>query len=254
MTTVANASGDGLSLQARSSIQTYARVAGLLFLITFAAGGFGEGYAPAQLIVANDAAATVANLKANDVMYRLSFATYLVEALCDITIALIFYVLLKPVSRGLALLSAFFGVLSTALYAACEIFYFGLPQLLLRGSDYLNTFTPGQINTLTLLSLKLFNYGAGLFLVFYGTGWIIRGWLMIRSGYLPKFLGLLMIVGGLGFVASTLTQVLAPQYQTQWMLLAMMPGGVLLALWLLTRGVNVAKWGAKAAAAVGAVI
>jgi Domain of unknown function (DUF4386) len=253
MNTDAN-NGTAARAQARKAIQTYARVAGVLFLITFAAGRFGEGYAPGQLIVANDAAATVANLKANDLMYRLSFAAYLVEALCDIALALIFYVLLKPVSRGLALLSAFFGVLSTALYAACEIFYFGLPQLLLRGDDYLKTFTPEQINTLTLLSLKLFNYGAGLFLVFYGTGWIIRGWLMIRSGYLPKLLGLLMILGGLGFVAGTVTQVLAPQYQTPYMLLALMPGIVLLALWLLVRGVNVAKWEAKATAAAGTII
>lgn len=245
MTTVPHASGNGHSDPTKSAIQNYARLAGLLFLITFAAGGFGEGYVPAQLIVGNDAAATVANLKAHDFLYRLSFAAYLVEALCDIAIALIFYVLLKRVSQGAALLAAFFGILSTALYAACEIFYFGLPQLLLRGADYLKSFTPEQINTLTLLSLKLFNYGAGLFLVFYGTGWIIRGWLIIRSGYLPKILGILMIVGGAGFVANTATQVLAPQYQTPWTLFAMMPGGVLLALWLLIRGVDVDKWAAK---------
>lgn len=247
-------SPNGRSAEARIAVQTYARVAGLLFVISIAAGGFGEGYAPAQLIVGNDAAATVANLKANDLMYRLSFAAYLVEALCDIAIAVIFYVLLKPVSRGLALVAAFLGLLSTAIYAVCEVFYFGLPQLLLRDAEYLKTFSPEQINTLTLLSLKLFNYGAGLFLVLYGTGWIIRGWLMIRSGYLPKVLGLLMIVGGLSFAASTITQVLAPQYTTPYMLFAMAPGGVLLGLWLLIRGVNVAKWEAKATAAAGAII
>jgi len=234
-----------------ANVQAWSRVAGLLFVLTFVAGGFGEGYAPATLIAGHDAAATVANLKAHDLMYRLSFAAYLVEALCDVAIAVIFYLLLRPVSRGLALLSAFFGLLSTALYAACEIFYFALPQLLLRGSDYWKAFSPEQIDTLTLLSLKLFNYGAGLFLVFYGTGWIIRGWLMVRSGYLPKLLGLLMVVGGLGFVASTATQVLAPQYPSQLMPLLLMPGGVLLALWLLVRGVNVPEWEAKAAAAAG---
>lgn len=230
------------------AIQTYARIAGLLFVLSIVAGGFGEGYVPIQLIAANDAATTVANLKANDLLYRLSFATYLIEALCDVGIAVIFYILLKPVSRGLAMFTVFIGLLSTALYAVCEIFYFGLPQLLLRDSEYLKSFTPEQINTLILLSIKLFNYGAGMFLVFYGTGWIIRGWLMILSGYLPKVLGLLMIVGGLGFVASTLTQVLAPQLNTPYMLFAMAPGGILLGLWLLIRGVNVAKWQAKVAA------
>jgi hypothetical protein len=233
---------DGERAASGRAIQAYARTAGLLFLITIAAGGFGEGYAPTLLMVANDAAATVANLKANELLYRLSFAAYLIEALCDVGIAVIFYILLRPVNRGLAMFTVFIGLLSTATYAACELFYFGLPQLLLRDAEYLKTFTPEQINTLVLLSFKLFHYGSGLFLVFYGTGWIVRGWLMIRSGYFPKVLGLLMIVGGLGFVASTLTQVLAPEYRTTYMLLGMAVGGILLGLWLLIRGVNVAKW------------
>lgn len=229
-------------------MKAYARVAGLLFFISFIAGGFGEGYAPSQLIVANDAAATVANLQAHDTLFRLSFAAYLAEALADIGLALIFYLLLKPVSHGMALMAAFFGVLSTALYAACEIFYFALPKLLLSGAPYLNTFTSAQLDTLVLLSLRLFANGAGLFLIFYGTAWTIRGGLMIRSGYFPKLLGLLMIVGGLGFVARTLTFVLIPQYSSPFMLMLLMPGGVLLGLWLLVRGVDADKWQMKLAA------
>jgi hypothetical protein len=230
------------------AVQAYARTAGFLFLLTIAAGGFGEGYAPGVLIDANDAAATVANLKANEFLYRLSFAAYLIEALCDVGIAVIFYILLRPVNRGLAMFTVFIGLLSTATYAACQIFYFGLPQVLLRNPDLLASFTPEQINALVLLSLKLFNYGAGLFLVFYGTGWIVRGSLMILSGYFPKLLGLLMIVGGLGFVANTLLRVLAPEYLTNYLLFAMAPGGILLALWLLIRGINVEKYQARVAA------
>jgi len=230
-------------------VQTYARTAGVLFLVSIIAGGFGEGYAPSVLIHGNDAAATVAALREQDTLFRLSFAAYLVEAICDIAIALIFYILLRPVSRGLALLAAFFGIISTVTYACCELFYFGLPHLLLSDAEYLRTFTSEQIATLTLLSLKLFSYGAGLFLVFYGISWIIRGWLMIRSGYLPSLLGVLMIIGGLGFAARTFTGVLAPQYASSIMLFLMAPGGVLLSLWLLVRGVNQAKWDAKVASA-----
>src|SRR6185295_12363796 len=124
-----------------NSVQTYARTAGVLFLVSIIAGGFGEGYAPNVLIHGNDAAATVAALKAQEPLFRLSFAAYLVEAICDIAIALIFYILLRPVSRGLALLAAFFGILSTATYAFCELFYFALPHLLLSDADYLRTFT-----------------------------------------------------------------------------------------------------------------
>jgi hypothetical protein len=239
-----NASDDGQG--AGGAAQTYARLAGVLLLVSIVAGGFGEGYAP-SLLIHDDAAATVAALRAQEPLFRLSFAAYLVEAACDITIALIFYILLSPVSRGLALLAAFFGILSTATYAFCELFYFAAPHLLVSGADYLSAFTPEQIAALTLLSMKFFSYGAGLFLVFYGLGWIIRGWLMIRSSYLPSWLGVLMILGGLGFAARTLTGVLAPQYASPIMLFLMAPGGVLLGLWLMAFGVNQAKWDARVA-------
>ena len=124
-------------------------------------------------------------------------------------------------------------------------FLFRLAETAPKRRPYLKTFTSAQLDTLVLLSLKLFGYGAGLFLIFYGTGWIVRGWLMILSGYFPKLLGLLMIVGGLGFVARTLTIVLAPQYSSNVMLMLLIPGGGLLGLWLLVRGVDPDKWRAK---------
>ena len=97
--------------------QTYARAAGILFLVTLFAGFFGESYVPSHFIVSGDAAATARNLTASPGLFRLGFAAYLIEATCDICLALVFYALLKPVQKDLALLAAFFGILSTALYA-----------------------------------------------------------------------------------------------------------------------------------------
>ena len=91
------------------AVPTYARLAGVLFLLTIAAGGFGEFYVPSQLVVPADATATANNIVASESLFRLGFASYLVEAMCDIALALIFYVLLKPVRRDLALLAAFLG-------------------------------------------------------------------------------------------------------------------------------------------------
>lgn len=71
------------------NVQRYARIAGVLFLISLVAGGFGEAYAPSKLIVSNDAAATVANLANFDFLYRLGFAAFLIESLCDISLVLI---------------------------------------------------------------------------------------------------------------------------------------------------------------------
>jgi hypothetical protein len=110
------------------------------------------------------------------------------------------YVLLKPVSKELSLLAAFFGLMGTALFAVAELFYIAV-LVILGSAEYLKTFSSDQLNTLALLSLKLFGYGAAAFTVYYGVAWTVRGYLIFRSDYLPGFLGVLMAIGGLGFVA-----------------------------------------------------
>ena len=99
------------------NVRRYAKAAGVLILISIVAGGFGEAYIPSRLIVGDDAAATVLNIKSFDFTYRLGFAAFLIESFADITLALLFYALLKPVSRELSLLAAFFGLMGTALFA-----------------------------------------------------------------------------------------------------------------------------------------
>jgi len=188
------------------SVQRYARVAGVLLVLTIFAGGFGEVYVPSKIIVSADAAATAKNIRDFNALFRLGFAAYLVEAVCDIALALLFYALLRPVHKYLALLAAFFGLVSTALFAVAEFFYFSAP-LVLKGSDYLKTFSPEQLNTLALLSLKMYAYGSGIFMVFYGMATILRGYLIFRSGYLPKFLGVLLMLGGLAFIVKNYTLV-----------------------------------------------
>ena len=244
MKTVPNANDDSRPTQARAAVQTYAAIAGVLLLVSFVAGGFGEAYVPSKLIVSADATATAENIRASVPLFRLGFAGYLVEAVCDIALTLIFYVLLRPVSKDLALLAVFFGLVGTAIFGGAELFYFAA-SLVLGGAGYLKSFSPDQLNTLALLFLKLYGYGGGLFTVFYGVSWIIRGYLIFRSGYLPKLLGVLLTIGGLGFVARNFALVLAPAYPSGKLLLLLLPGALLLAVWLLIRGVNVAKWEAK---------
>jgi len=230
-----------------ASVQTYARIAGVLFLLSIVAGAFGELYVPSRIIVSSDAAATAKNINALGWLFRLGFAVYLVEAVCDIALTLIFYVLLRPVRRDLALLAAFFGLVSTALFGVAELFYFAA-SLILGGANYLKTFSPDQLNTLALLSLKLYGYGGGIFMVFYGVAAVLRGYLIYRSGYLPRVLGMLLVLAGLGFVAKNFALVLAPAYASDGLLLPMFLAGVSLTVWLLVRGVDVTKWEAKAPA------
>jgi hypothetical protein len=222
------------------NVQKYARIAGLLFLVSMVAGGFGEAYVPSKLIVSGDAAATVANLRNFDLLYRLGFAAFLIESLCDTALALILYVLLKPVSKELSLLAAFFGLMATATFAFAELFYFA-PVVIMRGAG-LQSFSPDQLNSLSLLSLKFYGFAGMIVTAYYGIAWIVRAYLMFRSGYLPKFLGVLMAIGGVGFFVRNFLLILAPAYASDVLLMLMFPGGLIMAVWLLWKGVDVAKW------------
>ena len=225
----------------RAPVQTYARIAGALFLITIVAGGFGEFYVPSTLIVSADATATANNIRASEWLFRLGFAGYLVEALCDIGLTLILYVLLRRVHEELALLAAFFRLVSTAVFAAAELFYFAA-TFILGGAAYLKTFSPDQLNALALLSLKLYGYGGGIFMVFYGIPSILLGYLMFRSGYFPRVLGALMALGGLGFVVRNFLLVLAPAWASSLLLLPMTLAVLPMTVWLLVKGIDVRKW------------
>jgi hypothetical protein len=232
-------------MSSSTPVQRYARFAGVLLLISFVAGGFGEFYVPSKLIVSADAAATANNLAASDLLFRLGFASYLVEGLCDVALTLVLYVLLRPVHRNLALLAVFFRLMGTATFAVSELFYFAA-SLILGGDHYLTTFSHDQIDALALLSLNIYGYGGEIFTVFYGTASILLGYLIFRSGYLPRVLGGLLALGGLGFVIMNFALILAPAFASFVLLLPEVLASLLLALWLLVRGVDVPRWKGKA--------
>jgi hypothetical protein len=182
---------------------------------------------------------------ASNSFFRLGFATYLIEAVCDVALALLFYFLLKPVQRHVALLAAFFGLVSTALYAVAELFYF-FPTVIYRSSAVLKSYSPQQLNELALLSFKLFATGGEIFMVFYGIATFLRGFLIFRSTYLPRFLGVLVMLAGVGFMAKNFVLVLAPSYASDFFLLPMFVAGIALTGWFLIKGIDVEKWRERA--------
>ena len=223
-----------------TSVTTYSRAVGIFLILTMLGGWFGEMYVP-SVIMTGDAATTAAQLRLNDDLFRLGFAAYLVEAFSDVVLAWLFYVLLKPVHRDLALLSALLGIVSMSLFAVTQMFYFSAPMFV-GESKYLTAFSPAQREALASMFLSLYAGLSGLFMLFYGTAWIIRGFLTFASGYLPRFLGVLMVVAGLGFVAKNVTKVLAPAYSSDLLLAPMFLNVVAVAIWMLLKGVDRDKW------------
>jgi hypothetical protein len=223
----------------QTSLKTYSRAVGIFLILSIFGGWFGEMYVPSQMMT-GDTATTAAQLRVNEGLFRLGFAAYLVEAFSDVVLAWLFYVLLKPVHRDLALLSAFFGLVSMSLFAVTKMFYFAAPMLL--KARYLTAFSPAQVESLASQFLALYAGLSGLFMLFYGTGWILRGYLTFRSTYLPRVLGVLMVAAGLGFVAKNITKVLAPAFSWDALLAPMFLNAVALAIWMLAKGVDRDRW------------
>src|SRR5919197_6522303 len=117
-------------------------------------GGLGEAYIPGRIIVRGDAAATAANIVTQPVVFRMGFATYLVEGICDVALCVIFYILLRPVSRNLALMSAFFGIASMITFASAESSYYAA-SLVVRDTAGMGAFTAEQRNAMALLALRI---------------------------------------------------------------------------------------------------
>jgi hypothetical protein len=223
--------------------QQYARWIGVLYAITIVAGGWGESHVPDTLLIANDLAGTAHRVASSVGLFRSSFAAYLIEAACDITLNVLLYALLRPESRNLALLAMCFGLMGTTVFAAGELLYFAaaLPAV---DADVARVVSPDAKAALTYLCLTIYGYGFGIFAMFYGTASAVRGYLILRSGYLPRALGAILIFGGVSFIAKNFLVVLAPQYDLPYVIFPMFLAMASLMLWLLIKGIDRARWDA----------
>lgn len=221
-------------------LQRYARLAGVAMLLSIIFGFLGEMILPNRLIVAGDAAATAANITGNPMLFRVTFASYLVEGICDIALCVFWYILLKPVDRNLALLSAFMGIVSMVTFAIAQASFFS-SSVILRDSAGMTAFGVEQRQAMAMLAIRIAGMIAYLFICFYGIASMIRGYLIARSGYLPRLLGVLLVIAGAGFFLRGITYILVPRYSSVVMLLPMMVAGIPLMAWLLFRGVDTAK-------------
>ena len=219
------------------TLRRYARAAGVAMLLSIVFGVIGELYLPAKFIVTGDAAATAANIVQRPMLFRLTFASYLVEGICDVALIVFFYVLLKPVDRNLALLSAFFGIVSMVTFAVAQSSFYSA-SVILRESGGMTAFTIEQRQALALLATRIAGTIAWLFVCMYGIATMLRGYLIMRSRYLPRILGILFMVGGAGFFLRSATYLLAPAYSSPVLLMPMALAGIPMTAWLLTRGVD----------------
>jgi hypothetical protein len=217
-----------------------ARAAGFLYLLTVPLGIFTIMLVPAQLIVSGDAAATARNIMASESLFRLDIAAALVGSVIAIFYLLLLYKLLKPVGKDMAVLMVILGLIGNPISMLAEFTQLGVLQLL-SGASYLTVFTTAQLQALAYLFLRLHAYGINISFIFAGLWLLPLGYLVFKSGFLPRILGILLILGGLGYLSDVFAGILFPAGNLSLGLITGL-AEIIFLLWLLIMGVNVAQW------------
>jgi len=231
-----------------TSPRAKARLCGLLYLITIVVGIFNEAVVKGRIVVAGDATATAANLRSMELLWRLGIVGELVMALCTVVVAYLLWILLRPVSRDLAALMTFFNLVAIAVGSSYAL---RLVEALfpLGSAGYLEAFTPAQLDAMASLALKSHVFGFGIALYLYGPFFLVCGYLIYRSGYFPRVIGVRYQLAGLAYAGNCLVLVLAPRLAGvafMAMALPVFAGEASFCLWLLVKGPDERKWNARA--------
>ena len=223
---------------AEASPRFKARMAGFFYLLMFPVGGLAV-FARRGLVVTGNAAATATNILAHEPLFRLGFAGDLLVVACYVAVTALFYDLFKPVNRSVSLLAAFFSLVGCAILGFACLFELA-PLVVLGGAQYLSVFKVEQLQALAYMFLKLYSQAYSIALVFFGFYCLLIGYLIFKLTFLPRILGVLMALAGLGWL-TFLSPPLGAKYLYPYILAADIGEGLLI-LWLLVVGVNAQRW------------
>src|ERR687883_81835 len=229
-----------------------ARIAGALYLINIVLGAFAISVVPAMVVVAGDAAATAQNIQTHELLYRLGLAAHVVVTVTNVPLAVLFFELFRVVNRRLALLDACFILVATAIEAAGLVNQFA-PLVLLGSGPCASALPTAQLEVLAYLPSALSGIGYSIAQVFFTFDLLTIGYLVLRSAFLPRVIGVLLAIAGLAYLTYSLANLLAPGFAgnlVPWIQLPSLLGEGSLCLWLLIVGLNAQRWIEQANAAI----
>src|SRR5688572_22535705 len=181
-----------------SSPRTLARAIALLFLLTIVLGIVAQLFISERLISFRDAARTASDILANESLYRTGFTLYMIEMAAQIAQTVLMFHLLKPVSRRVATVALAFGLIGCTIKTFSRVFYLA-PLFILKQTAF-SAFSADQLPTVSLMLLNVNDRGAGVALGFFGLQTVLEGWLILRSTFLPRWLGAFTMVAGAGWL------------------------------------------------------
>ncbi|MDD1444045.1 DUF4386 domain-containing protein [Dolichospermum sp. ST_sed3] len=225
------------------SNKNLARIAGLLYLIVIATGLFAEIFVRQTFKVSGDALTTASNIQSSEMLFRLGVVADIVNFICGLPCVLIIYFLFKRINKYLLQLALIFVIIQTAIIAV-NLLNQASPLLILGNDTYLKSFQPIQLATLSQLSLNIQGVGYAIGLVFFGFYCLLVGYVIYKSKMVPKLLGILYIISGIGYLINSFTMLLSKGFANPIFLYAAIPifiGELSFCLWLLIKGIDNSK-------------
>src|ERR687885_1161908 len=226
-----------------ASPRQLARMAGALYLINIVGGAFAIGFVRAMLFVP-DPAATAHNIQTHELLYRSGLVAHVLVTVTNVPLAVIFYDLFKVVNRRLALLDMCFILVATAIEAGGLLNEFA-PLALLGSGPYASALPAAQLQALAYMSVDLSGIGYSVHTVFFGFDILCMAYLVLRSRFVPRAIGVLLAIDGLAYLFYSFANLLAPGFAAQlvpWIQMPALIGEGSLCLWLLVVGLDVARW------------
>lgn len=223
------------------------RIAGLCYLIVIATGLFSEVFVRQELRVSNDALTTAYNIKNNEMLFRFGFVADLINFVIGIPTVLIIYHFFKKSNKLLLQVALSLVIIQTAIIAVNLLNQIS-PLLLLSNDTYLNTFQHSQLATLSLLSLNIQSQGYAIGLVFFGFYCILIGFVIYKTNAIPRIIGALYAIAGLGYLINSFTMFLSKGFSNPMFIYLAIPifiGELSVCLWLLIKGIDTSKLESK---------
>ena len=217
-----------------------ARIAGLLYLLMGITGAFGIMYVPANIIVVGDATATANNIAESELLFRLSMISNLISQAIFVFLVLSLNRLLKEVNPKYAKLMVSFVTVSVPI-SFLNILNLVAADILVSGADYLSVFDTNQLNAFALLFLNLYEHGIYIVGIFWGLWLYPFGMLIIKSIFIPKIIGIFLVIGCFAYLTDSFISLMYPEYKEIVSLIIMLPlalGEFSIIFWLLIKGVR----------------
>ena len=227
-----------------------ARTAGILYLVTIVTAGFAEALVRGKLVVRTDAAATATNILTHESLYRAGGVADVLNFVCYTIVIGLFFLLFRSVNKTVAIVSVLSGLIGCAAGAAVCVFHF-VALYVLTGVQYTSVFSVPQVQALALLMLRLQSTSYSVGTVFFGCYCGLIGYLVFRSTFLPRVLGVLMLIAGSGYLIGIIARFLSPTVAAYLFPYILLPGFIAelsLTLWLIVRAVNSERWTEAASA------